>query len=485
MLRKIAINIGSGYAQKVVQTICGLITVPILLSDSGLGFSGYGELAVALSISALVSTMYDGFRLTASRRIGLSKSDFRSETYRLTLWILIVTLPAAIILVTFSTGIYALAGLTETSENLIYLIVSSLLIEQASYVIEQSYHAQLKTAFVNTLSSFEVLARMIAIWVIFSDGKQTIDTYFEIVIFTSAFKLIAMMLTTVRHQVSDRTFIPTGFSTYVRESISISLNGISITLVFRISIILANKLFSSEMAAVFSITFLTIRNYLNQLFVSVIRPMVIPLASRFDLKNGHHERRYLYNNAIALYEVLVTTSTIFLAASITLWLPAWLGDHLNTYFSIIALAIIAIGLECALSLKSMTLFSQGSGRQVTASNTAWSIIYFTALWMLYILGLLSLSSLSISTCMYLFFCNGLSINFIYARKIHTIKSSIITTLSSVVSALLIYSIMSDDADPTAQIVLLLMTWATITTYLLIANASLVRETWRHCQIKSS
>ena len=49
MLKKIIIAIGTGYALKIVQTLCGLVTVPILIGDKGLGLAGYGQLAVITS----------------------------------------------------------------------------------------------------------------------------------------------------------------------------------------------------------------------------------------------------------------------------------------------------------------------------------------------------------------------------------------------------------------------------------------------------
>jgi len=194
MYKKILINIGSGYILKAIQIICGLITVPILISKDGLGLAGYGQLVVALSWIALLSMFFDGFRLVASRQIGKNRENIFQETKRVLGYFLLLSIILSLFISIIAEHILPFLGLDNQKVSLIYALLVFFVLEQLLYVTEQYFHSMLRTFIINSLNITESIFRLCAIILIFTDQKGNQLDYFYIFIGTYILKFFFYLI---------------------------------------------------------------------------------------------------------------------------------------------------------------------------------------------------------------------------------------------------------------------------------------------------
>jgi len=444
MLKKIIINIGSGYALKIVQIFCGLITVPILISEKGLGLAGYGQLAVALSLSALMSMLFDGFRLIASKTIGSNKDNIYEESIRVLRYFFVLLLPVVFVVSFFAKQLLPLLGLTGQSPLIVYLVSIYFLFDQLLYVSEQYYHSNIKTFVVNFANGLEGIVRLFLILLLFRDHFGTQVSYFSIFIFTYFIKLLAYQVLinrSNRHKTIPK-FTVERFLGFIREALPLSFRGISSFLVFRMSIIYANKYLSSESAAVFAIMFVTLRGYLTQIFVSVMHPMVIPVVSRIRFAGVGDDKLKNYRYIICVYEFLVLSLVSLTAFLVPFWLPLWLGGSFIKYQAVISFAVGMLGIEVAFSLKSLVLVSQNLGGIMAKYSFVACVGYLIALLSLEYFGFVDLRWLTFIIIGYIFFYNGLSVNHIFNsifRSDWRANAMVMVTIISLILSYLLFS----------------------------------------------
>ena len=476
MLRKILINIGSGYLLKIVQIFCSLLTVPILIDSEGLGLAGYGQLAAALSISAMLSMAYDGIRLVTSKRIGQSKPAYSRETRLLSGYVVVTALPAAALLILLQPQIFAFAGLDHIDARVIYWIALTFIVEQTSYAAEQFFHSQLRTSLINIVNSVEVIVRLIAIALVFNSHTGSIEHYFIIFLSTSLCRITLLWSVILRDPLPDT---PADKSTslvgFVRESAPHSLNGIALFIVFRFSIILSNRYLSSELAAVFAILFFTIRGYLNQIFISVIRPMVIPLVSQIDLRRLEFAARQRYDRIVVTYELIVISAIFLIAFSCPLWLHLWLGDEFDAYRGIVGFGIAIMGIEAALSLKGMILVSQGRGIVLSHFSLIGGILYVIALSALRAGGGLSLSTLTFAVTLYILLYSGVVMNLLYSHFVFSNRRALLTLLIATAVSASQYGLLSSPESVTQILAMGGSIWILSTLALTASNLDTLRQ----------
>ena len=417
MLKKIIIAIGTGYALKIVQTLCGLVTVPILIGDKGLGLAGYGQLAVILSLSALMSMLFDGFRLSASKFIGKNKANLYEQVCKALQIFLLLTLLMASFIILLSRPLLLLFGLDNQPAVIIYCIAVYFIFEQLLYVAEQYYHAQLKTFVVNVLNAIEIICRLIFIINIFNGYGGTNLCYLLILLGThvAKFFLYFMLIFYLNSKKYVYFLRIEEIKIFIKESIPLSLRGIANFLVFRMSIVYANNVLSAEAAAVFSIIFVTLRGYINQIFVNVIRPMVIPVTSGMNFLNMNNDKIFKYNIIISFYEFLIISAIAVIACFSPLWLPYWLGDSFKQYQGVCALAVGVMSAEAAFSLKSLILVSQGFGGKVARYSIFACMLYLLLLYFFKCLNTVFLHWIIMAIIFYILLYNGFSISYLFNK----------------------------------------------------------------------
>jgi O-antigen/teichoic acid export membrane protein len=476
MYKKILINIGSGYILKAIQIICGLITVPILISKDGLGLAGYGQLVVALSWIALLSMFFDGFRLVASRQIGKNRENIFQETKRVLGYFLLLSIILSLFISIIAEHILPFLGLDNQKVSLIYALLVFFVLEQLLYVTEQYFHSMLRTFIINSLNITESIFRLCAIILIFTDQKGNQLDYFYIFIGTYILKFFFYLIIILLNK--EKNIFPyrkqENFRLFMRESIPLTFKGVVIFLVFRMSVLYANKVLSPEIAAVFSIIFVTIRGYLAQLFVTVIRPMIIPLLASVELIEMDSEKKYKYHSLIIMFELLTLLAVTFIAATSAMWLPLWLGDTFIQFQNIIGLAIWFLSIEIAYSLKSLVLVSQGLGGVLTKYSIVTCLLYLMVFFVIEYYYSFNLFYLVLAVIGFVFVYNGISVNYIFSCIIKIQKNVLVSLLCIILFGAIIYYVNSQLNDQLIILRTSILIWFLMMVILLIINWSPIK-----------
>lgn len=478
MLKKLSLVLGAGYLQKAVQVFCGLITIPILVSDNGLGLSGYGRLAVLLSISALLSMALDGFRLMASRDIGAGFDRLYQATIAHLVYSSVLALCLSLITVSLADPLLKLIGLEGLSRYLLYWACLFFTLEQLLYVLEQTYHAQLKTYYVNGINSIESIVRLAAIFLLFQLGSGDIATYFKIFTGTYALKVL-LHLATLGFQCGQKEdFAPlqnvstTDFRRVLVSAYPLSLQAGAQFFVYRLSVIIANREFSAESAGLFSIVFITLRGYMTQLFVNVLRPLIVPNFSKIVLSRSSLPANLRHIDAVACYEAFVIVCILIIVATTSAWLPMWLGTTFHEFVPLFCAGVAFLGLESVTALRCLVLISQNHGTILSKTGISLSGMFVGGVYLFYSFGQLTLQVLVIAIFTYIVAYNVLAASFLYSRYIATVNRTIAPF--GIISLLGIYYIYSFVSASYSAVVSSLLLFAVIGATAFAYNKSVAR-----------
>ncbi len=419
MLKKLALGAASGYVLKLVQILSNLILVPFLISSKALGLAGYGTLVALLAAVALISTGLDGWRLSTARRFGLSKSTAIPVYIPLLIVSLIPIGLFALLLIFGGKSALDLIGLEEISPNVVRLLILYCALEQLIPLAEQYFHSIAKTAIVNIVSMVEVLLRTPALLLLLKHAPS-IEMYFATFTISMAIKFTiynyflykaGQIKAFSSHAVKQEW--PTLF-----ESLPLSVKGLSSYVVFRGSVVIINKIFSPEIAAIFSILIFTIRGYINQLFVAVLRPMIIPVMATIDLKNAYEPIQLLFCSGCNLFKFCVMLFNVVLVFSAPWWVPLWLGPQLTPHTPLLMIGMIFLGLEASTSVQYLVLVSQGHGGSLTRLTLITSLLYVGYLIILTrFANTNSLIWFIVGVFVYIFITSGLLVPRLFEQKI--------------------------------------------------------------------
>jgi hypothetical protein len=419
MFKRIIIGIASGYIVKVVQVACNLMLVPFLVSSSVLGLAGYGYMAVLLAAVGLIASGLDGWRLATSRRFGLAKTMGEKIYLPLLLITVLPLLICSVIACYFNQQTLALLGLGQLDNRIISLLMLYLFFEQLNALSEQCFHASAMTWLVNAVVLCEVVLRTACLFYFLSDNGSLQDYFFIFVCFMGCKYLFYIVLLAVNGFVGSLTMqsVKREWPTFF-ESLPLSLKSLSVFSVFRVTVIFVNRLFSPELAGIYSILMVTIRGYITQLFISVIRPMIIPLTASIDILALNDSRRKLLISTLNSFDFVVILSTVLLAIMSPIWLPLWLPIDVNEFLGLFMLGIIALGLEASTSVKNLLLISQGHGVVLTKVTVLAAISYlFYLVGTTQLLATLTITWLFFGVLAFIVLVSGILIPWLFASKL--------------------------------------------------------------------
>ncbi|MCA9421025.1 MAG: hypothetical protein KC592_08410, partial [Nitrospira sp.] len=210
------------------------------------------------------------------------------------------------------------------------------------------------------------------------------------------------------------------------ESLPLSLKSLSVYSVFRLTVIVVNRIFTPEIAAIYSILIVTIRGYITQLFVSVIRPMIVPLTASVNIADFNEVRKVPVVSALNSFDSIVVTSTVMLAFLVPWWLPFWLGADMVEYLPVFMVGIVALGLEASTAIKNLLLISQGHGlalTRLTVICAAVFLVYMTIVCLL--LPNSSLFWLLAGVLLFVSFLSGVQIPLLFRRLVLSEENGIL------------------------------------------------------------
>jgi len=388
MLRALLIGAGTGYATKLVQVACTVLLLPFLLSDSQLGLKTFGQFSALQAIIAILALVFDGWRQstgkTTGNRVAAGGVSVRDLGVMVGWSFAGVTLLAMLAVV--SRPLILSAGnlaAVDGIEVVLFLLLTQLVVEQALFPAEALLHATGNTWKLNLVLAVEVIGRTAAIFVWFLAGSASITGYAGVILVGAVIRMLSLALLACG-AVVPRSEVerPTGFQTEVaviRYSLVLMGSSIANYLVFRAPVVLAARLVSAEAAAILAVLLNSVPNYLRQLTLAVLRPMIIPLGARVNFSTLSTPQQAKLNALLSTHQVAACIACTVIGATGWVWLDLWLGPDFAIYAPPMNALVVAIGLQIASAFQSQLLVAQGWGRPLAAASVTLAAVTFTAM----------------------------------------------------------------------------------------------------------
>lgn len=424
--REIILGLGSGYLQKLIQIGANIIIVPLMISDRALGLSEYGELMTILTVVAFFSMILDGARLSISRKVGQQRGADNSGLGVSVAAMLLVLFIPIILLAFFGEYLFSFAGLDQIGSSIILLSIILLFFEQLNYVLAQHYHSAGLTWQVNFLTTVLVILRFVVICLAVFFLQFSIEIY--LVIFSTFFLVqwIYFVFDLCKRRVlvgGDLSFETEELREVLHYSWPLSLKGLATFFVYRFGVIVCNRVIGPDAAAVYSLIFTTIKNYLGQIFVAVLRPMVIPITAAKDIANISQKNIQLLRSLLRIYDLFVVGAVFFVAFSADFWLELWLGDIFLEFSILFSLAIMIIALEVVSGIKALLLISQGFGKSLSLYSMLFAAVLIASLF--YIMSTKEYASIEVVIYLTLFYIvayNGMVVMRLFQKNLGAIDT---------------------------------------------------------------
>jgi len=293
------------------------------------------------------------------------------------------------------------------------LLLLFLFFENLNYVVEQYYHSKGLTWKINVITTLEVLLRFAIIYFVVIYYTFNAEMYLYIFVASYFFKSLYLFVNLYGHGAFNKTnmsFKWNEITEILNYSWPLSLKGVATFFVYRFGVIVCNKVIGSEASAIYSIIFTSIKNYLTQLFVAVLRPMVIPIMAAKNISKISNENRGNITSILRVYEYVVVGAILFVSFSSEIWLGVWLGDEFIDYSMLFSISIMIVSLEVVSGVKALLLVSQGYGRQLSFYSLLFASLLLLIFAYIMITGnFSSLENIVYLTLSYIVIYNGVSL----------------------------------------------------------------------------
>lgn len=446
MLRAVLVGAISGYMSRAVQAIVNIMLVPFLLSDTQLGLAGFGTLSSLLVSGAFLAVILDGWRLSVGRNIGLTSTLGEvGDASVIRTGVVSIGLCTVVGVSAWNLRGYLVhsAGVSTdpAAEVYVALLIAQFMVDQVFYPWEMRLHACGLTWRVNWAVATESVVRGVLVAVTFLSVHAGIEHYLAIFVLTAVIRQLFVMYHAVQTLSLGRSMaLRSGWQREFRmlwESPALALQGVSAYTAFRLPVLLVNGLVGPEGAGVLSVLLMTVRTYLQQFLVSILHPMMVPLAARFrSLTDSQNARLLMFAHS---YEFIVCAFSFVLALLSPIWLSLWLGEEFSSYRFEALIGVVAFGLEIASIYCAQILVGQGHGRSVGFLNLLVAASVMTVLW-LTITAESAVLEATAAVTLYIVIWNGLLLRGLYgrltARGMAAVRDGVVLVLGGVISIVL-------------------------------------------------
>lgn len=360
-------GIATGYATVAVQALTGLLLVPFLLSPSGVGLHGFGEIATIQALAAVLSVLLDGHRQYSARRIALALAEKQSVVFPA---LLMVTAGSCIAL--SAAGILLAPALLhvvhlESSEAAVAwrLACAAFVFEQLCYLLESRLHSAGRSPHANFLGAGDAVTRAALTVVLFLSLGPSIELVFLATSISLALKLsVLWCVCRSEYGVRPARSELIGEARMLVRSMPLAMNGIAPFLVFRLTVIVGNKYLGSEQAGVLSLILVTLRTYFQQAVFSAMRPILIARLAGDGWSGQSAAARQSFLAKLRWYQLGICAAAVAVAAGTPLWLPIWLGAAVAPYAGYFAVLLTLFAIEVAYGVPYYWLVANGRAQRL-------------------------------------------------------------------------------------------------------------------------
>jgi O-antigen/teichoic acid export membrane protein len=374
----------AGYALKILQILASLLVIPFLLRDDVLGIEAYGRVFSVIASLALVNIVTDGLRVSYSRSIAQALSISREHVAECIgsgfKAMALVVAAIGIVLYAARLPVLELLGLPLTSDWkwVISIAITHVLAENLLYIFQSYALARGRLERVNHVLGLEVIVRSIALVVFFSIFRATPLGYMVIYSTVVIARCLSFAVDSILAHPEDFRGIfraPVARSLgAIRYSFAISGASLQYFVLYRLSIPMVNKWIGSEAAGMLAIALNTIATNASQVLFSVVRPILVPLASRIDLAVLSPERRRLVHDLDALYSIGVGLFMVPLVGLMPLFISLWLGDGYVSLVFPAQVLVAGAALQVSFNVRRAMLVGQGHAARVARTSIVIAIL---------------------------------------------------------------------------------------------------------------
>lgn len=373
-IRDVAGGIAAGYLARALQLMASIALVPFLVRDDILGLAGYGEVFTLLSFSAVLNLVTDGLRVSFARSISLAivqggrdVRDLLGSSLKLFVGVAAVFVATSAL---FSKPILDMVGIgvTQQMQQALVLACGVAVVETVPYGFESHVLARGRMVFLNSVRSIEVVVRTVLFFVVLSHLEASPRSY-----------LVIMFVTIGARQAALAAYVRAGWPGDVRGwmraplhaawqtalySLPVSGSSASFYILNRFTVILANRFLGATESGYVALVLNTLDRYVGEVLFSVVRPILVPVASRLTPSSlSTSARRWLYQ-ADALYSAVMLVTVFALVTLLPLGIPLWLGRGYDAFVLPMQLMLVGTAARLATSVRQSMLIAHGHAKHI-------------------------------------------------------------------------------------------------------------------------
>jgi len=372
-LRQIAGGVATGYFTKAIQFVTTMLLVPFLLRPDVLGVEEYGRAFTLIAFMGVCSFVTAGIRLSFLRSIsqGIGEqiagrdSDVGSLIGSGTAILTVICGALAFVGTAFEEPILSAVRFPSDPSygTAWHLAMLWMFAENGLFLFRGPLMTRGAISYVNWVSATEVIARAgVLVWLL-PGSDAPIVTYFVVNSVAALLRCAAFIGWSLGFEPSDLRGIHVTRLSKVREIVAYSgsitvAEGASFA-VRRAPVLLASRYLGATEAGFVAIVVNTIQDYVLQVLFTVIQPLAVPIAARFDPRRISQSARAFFYDLEALYcgsVILVISGGIVLAPDL---IRLWLGPDFQSIVLPAQVILAGCGIEITYSIRKSLLIGQG------------------------------------------------------------------------------------------------------------------------------
>jgi len=393
-LKQLTAGIATGYVVKGVQFLAAMVLVPFLLRRDILGVEGYGRVFTLIAFMGAGTVVTMGVWLSFERSIskalgsdpdgtqGQVGSLIGSGTILLFSLCAMIGLPALI----WETRLLELVRIPLESDYRVAfrLAIIWMTAENAFSLFRSTLTARGAISYINSVTMGEVLLRTAALFLLLPHMEAAFVGYFVLNLAFAALRLVGFVGWILTQAPTDLRGLTRLSVRDVRETVlysrSITLAEGASFLVRRAPLLLASRYLAPAEVGFVALVINTIQNYVLTILFTVVQPLALPIAARFDPRRLTATARKFFFDLEGLYcagvYLIVAEGIVFAPDLIQLWL----GEG---YGSIVLPAQVMLGgcaVEITYAIRKSLLVGQGFLPEAVSRILALAMLTVCVVW---------------------------------------------------------------------------------------------------------
>jgi len=393
-LRQLAAGVATGYVTKAVQFVATMALVPFLLRPDILGVDDYGRAFALIAYMGIGTVVTAGIRLSFLRSISQAVGDDPDGTRRAvgsllgSGTVILLVICAGLTLTGFAFEDELLAFVQFPSEagyrSALLLAMAWMTAENALFLFRGPLMARGAITYVNVVTMAEVLLRVGTLVALLPTARSPIAVYLGVHATFATLRGTAFAGWSLVRAPGDLRGVGAVRLADVWQTVlysrSITLSEAANFLVHRTPVLLAARYLGATDAGFVAIVINTIQNYVMQILFTVVQPLALPIAARFDPRKISASARSFFYDLEGLYCGAILVVIAALTALAPELIRLWLGDGYEPIVRPAQVMLGGCGFEIVYAVRKSLLVGQGMLPEAMGRILALAILTTVAVW---------------------------------------------------------------------------------------------------------